>query len=391
MTSQTTEYPTNELEDFEAFLETNFDPQQFANELLLATNGQENPHLDFVTPIKKLKFDIQECDKRIEKISSSNYSSLISNFQKIAEYQKILTTQINPNLERINAPFKRIKQEVVEPFDEAMKLNKALKRIHLTLELLRGTSFFIFIIQQIEELTSVSNERDLVRLAKLHIQINQMYQDATSEKGAEVSVLSVKLIRDYQSIAISKRANFLSQCINVVSGDFNHPSTLERKNQKLHSHLSALYILDSSEFFNVFDRSTITRKVQSASAQLSRALQSPRNFTAILTEVKEESSEYFTKLSDILSDWKSENDDDKLTFLEIVLKYYKSESLTELFWTKLNQKFKKSIVAAMARGGPIAKNLKIYSQGLKTSVSETFKSEEERNMLLDSLSMIDYK
>ena len=78
-----------------------------------------------------------------------------------------------------------------------------------------------------------------------------MYQDATSEKGAEVSVLSVKLIRDYQSIAISKRSNFLSQCINVVSGDFNHPSTLERKNQKLHSHLSALYILDSSEFFNV--------------------------------------------------------------------------------------------------------------------------------------------
>lgn len=391
MTSQTTEYPTNELEDFEAFLETNFDPQQFANELLLATNGQENPHLDLVTPIKKLMFDIQECDKRIEKISSSNYSSLISNFQKIAEYQKILTTQINPNLERINAPFKRIKQEVVEPFDEAMKLNKALKRIHLTLELLRGTSFFIFIIQQIEELTSVLNERDLVRLAKLHIQINQMYQDATSEKGAEVSVLSVKLIRDYQSIAISKRSNFLSQCINVVSGDFNHPSTLERKNQKLHSHLSALYILDSSEFFNVFDRSTITRKVQSASAQLSRALQSPRNFTAILTEVKEESSEYFTKLSDILSDWKSESDDDKLTFLEIVLKYYKLESLTELFWTKLNQKFKKSIVAAMARGGPIAKNLKIYSQGLKTSVLETFKSEEERNMLLDSLSMIDYK
>lgn len=45
----------------------------------------------------------------------------------------------------------------------------------------------------------------------------------------------------------------------------------------------------------------------------------------------------------------------------------------------------------MARGGPIAKNLKIYSQGLKTSVLETFKSEEERNMLLDSLSMIDYK
>ncbi|CAX45122.1 oligomeric Golgi complex subunit, putative [Candida dubliniensis CD36] len=391
MTSQNTEYQSNELEDFEAFLETNFEPQQFANELLLATNGQENPHLDLVTPIKKLKFDIQECDKRIEKISSSNYSSLISNFQKITEYQKILTSQVNPSLERINVPFKRIKQEVVEPFDEAMKLNKALKRIHLTLELLRTTSFFVFIIQQIEELTSVSNERDLVRLAKLHIQINKMYQDATNEKGAEINVLSVKLIRDYQSIAISKKSSMLSQCIDVVSGDFRHPSTLERKNSKLHSHLSALYLLNRDEFFNVFDRSTITRKVQSASAQLSRALQSPRNFTAIITEVKEESSEYFTKLSDILSDWKSENDDDKGTFLEIVLNYYKSQSLTELFWSKLNQKFKKSIVAAMARGGPIAKNLKIYYSGLKASVSETFKSEEERSMLLDSLSMIEYK
>lgn len=395
MTSQVEDVPINELEDFEAFLEHDFKAEQFANELIIATNGHDNPELDLTTPIKKLTFDIDECDKRIAKISSSNYESLISNFQKITECKQILTNQLNPSLERVNAPFQRIKKEIIEPYDEAVKLNNALKKIHLTLELLRSTSFFIFIIQQIEELTDSLNDKDLVRLAKLHIQIKNLYENASKEKSSEVNVLSIKIIRDYQSNAIAKRTSLIKQCINVINGDFNHLSTLEYKNQKLHSNLSALYILDKNEFFEVFERSTITRQVQTGSAQLSRALQSPRNFTAIMSEVKEASTEYFGKLTNLLSNWTTGNDDnddnENSTLLSVILAKYKVEAISDLYWIQLNQKFKKNIVASMARGGPIAKNLKVYSKGINASVQEMFKSRTEGELLLDSLAMIDYK
>ncbi|KAL6449564.1 COG5 Conserved oligomeric Golgi complex subunit 5 [Candida maltosa Xu316] len=364
-----TDNTLDELEDFETYLESNFEPQNFANELIVATNGRDNSELDLITSIKKLKFDIDECDKRMNKISSSNYDSLISNFQQIADFQSILNNRLNPNLERIYGPMNRIKNEVIKPYDDAVSLNNALKRIHLTLELLRNTN--------------------LVRLAKLHTQIKELYGSATKEKSSEINVLSIKIIRDYQANATSKRATLINQCTNTVSGDFNHLSTLEYKNSKLQSSLCALYILDPIEFYNAFDRSTISRQVQQSVNQLTRALQSPRNFTAIISEVKESSGEYFTKLTDVLTNWNTGVDDH--TLLETILSHYKVESLSVLFWTKLNQKFKKNIVAAMARGGPIAKNLKVYSQGIKASVSEMFKSETERDLLLDSLAMIDYK
>ena len=391
MTSQSDEVPRNELEDFEAFLESDFKAEKFANELIVATNGHDKPELDLGTSIKKLTFDIDECDKRIAKISSSNYESLISNFQQITKCKQILTDHLNPGLDRVNAPFQRIKKEVIEPYDEAVKLNNALKKIHLTLELLRSTSFFLFIIQQVEELSNSVNDKDLVRLAKLHIQIKKLYENASQEKRSEVTVLAIKIIRDYQSNATAKRSSLIKQCVNVINGDFNHLSTLEYKNQKLHSNLSAFYILDTNEFYDVFERAAIARQVQSGAAQLSRALQSPRNFTAIMSEVKEASGEYFGKLTNVLSNWTTGNDDENETLLSVILKKYNVDAISDLYWVQLNQRFKKNIVASMARGGPIAKNLKVYYKGITASVQEMFQSSTEGELLLDSLAMIDYK
>ncbi|KAG7661981.1 COG5 [[Candida] subhashii] len=391
----------NELEDFEAFLESDFEPLQFANELLLATNGNDNPELDLATPIKKLRFDIDECDKRMSSIASSNYESLVANFSKIEGLQSILTDRMNPAVEQVNAPFKRIKQEIIEPYEEAVKLNNALKRIHLTLDLLRSASFFIFLIQQLEELqkpgarnaAEESGNKDLVRLAKLHVQIKQLYENAVLEKSKDVNILSIKLIRDYQPTETTRRAALISECSQILNKEFNHQSGINEKNQQLQTNLMALYILNKKEFFNVFDKATIVRQVNTAGGQLSRALQSPRNFTAIMSEVKEGAKEYFDKLEELLSVWHvfKENEDERISFLKEILLYYKENSLSDIFWSKLALKFKKNIAATMARGGPIAKNLRIYFEGLNNSISETFTSEYERELMLDALSLIGNK
>ncbi|RLV94510.1 Conserved oligomeric Golgi complex subunit 5 [Spathaspora sp. JA1] len=381
---------SNVFEDFEAFLEPDFDPIHFANELLLGTNGSDNIELDLATPIKKLRFDIDECNKRMSSIASTNYEDLVTNFSTIENVQSILSGHINPQLERINAPFNRIKQEIIEPFDEAVKLNNALKRIHQTLNLLRSASFFIVLVQQLEELEqgdtfSVDDSHgDVVRLARLHLQIKQLYQSASGE-DTSTHILSVKLIRDYQSIEISRRSTLINLCSQLINNEFSHSTSLQSSNRKLNNNLQALYILDPAEFFSVFDKATISRQMTINVNLLSRALQSPRNFTTIMKEVKDTSSEYFDKLNTIISSWKME---DEHTMLNVILSHYKVELLYALFWSKLNHKFKKNIASTMARGGPIAKNLKVYYEGLKNAVQEMFSNEYEKRLILDSLSVI---
>ncbi|KAG5421226.1 COG5 [Candida metapsilosis] len=386
----------NELEDFEAYLEPDFDAGNFANSLLISTNGHDNTILDLQTPLKKLKYDLVELDKRMKLISSTNYESLTSNFTQIEQYRTILQDRINPHLDTINKPFERIRKEVIEPYDDAVRLNNALKNIHQTLELLRTTSFFIFIIQQLEELQGGVTSGDVVKTSRLYSQLMNLYDSVTSNGGVKSdhnnNVMSIKLIRDYRATAITRRQSLIHECSMTINSETSRSSSLNLKNIKLYNHLQALYILDVKEFYQIFDKSTMQRQVSTSGNQLSKALQSPRNFMAILSEVQESNAAYFDKLDEVLTKWNLPHDSNKPdeNFLMLVLSYYKTESLSLLFWQKLAQQLKRNIVATMARGGPIAKNLKVYSQGLKTSVEEKF-GEQIKSNILDALSMIDYK
>ncbi|KAI5951144.1 COG5 [Candida jiufengensis] len=385
----------NELEDFEAYLEPDFNSTNFANSLLIASNGNENQELDLQTPIKKLKYDLIELDKRIKNISSTNYEALVKNFVQINQYQSIQEQQINPNLTTINKQFDKIKKEVIEPYDEAQKLTNALKKLHQTLELLRNASFFIFIIQQLEDLPIISNDnndKDLVKASKLYIQLSKLY-DNSKRDLRENNIMSIKLIRDYEATATTRKQSLISNCCITISNEFGRVVNINYKNQKLFNNLQALYILNKSEFFTNFDKSTIQKQLSISNNQLSKALQSPRNFTSIINEIKQNNDTYFQNLDEILQKWQfntTEDQNEKL--ITIISNYYDCESLTLMFWQKLSNLFKRNIVATMARGGPTAKNLKVYSQGLKNSVTESFKDNNDvKELFLEALSMIDYK
>lgn len=394
-------FQPSELEDFEAYLEPDFDAINFANSLLISTNGHDNNVLDLQTPLKKLKYDLLELDKRMKLISSNNYESLTSNFTQTEQYKTILQDRINPQLIAINKPFDKIKKEVIEPYEDAVRLNDALKNIHQTLELLRTSSFFIFIIQQLEELQGPAGggDGDVVRASRLYSQLMNLYQSVTSSNGSIKSdygnnVMSIKLIRDYRATAITRRQNLIHECSMVINNETNRSSSLNLKNLKLYHNLQALFILDPAEFYQIFDKSIIQQQVSTSGNQLSKALQSPRNFTAIMTEIQQGNTVYFDKLDEVLTKWSLPHDysnkpDESL--LLFVLSSYRAVSLRLIFWQKLAQQLKRNIVATMARGGPIAKNLKVYSQGLKTSVEDNFIDVEIKQGILDALSMIDYK
>lgn len=394
----------NELDDFEAFLEVGFQPIQFANDLLLATNDKDGSELDGLTPLKKLQFDIDECDKRMAGIASTNYESLMSNFSQIEKTRSLVNEQINPLIDRVNNSFERINTGVIQPYEEALKKNNALRRIHLTLNLLRGASYFMFLVQQLEEIekqnikaeNDSNSKKDLIRLAKLHVQISQLYKGEKDQtnlniKNSNTNLLSIKLIRDYEAIQINKKNSLINEWNQSISNDFNHHVSFSVNNIELQNKLIALYTLNEKEYIQNIEK-TINKHVQVNLNQLSRSLQSPRNFNAIVNEVKENSADFLDKLESILSNCDISNVNNKertLNLLDEIIHNKSISGLFDLYWPVLSYKFKKNVVATMARGGPIAKNLKIYSEGIKKSINENFKDAKECNLLIDAIRVIE--
>lgn len=367
----------NELEDFEAFLTPDFNAYKFSNDLLLATNDHDTSEIDIDTSIKRLNFDIDEVEKRTTAISSSNYDSLVSNFNDIDTTNKLIKQKITPLIERAMATYQNIKTDIIDPYDEATKMNISLKKVHTTLNLLRVSNFFFLLVLQIEdveksiELEDNKNHTNLVKLAKLHTQISDVYGSVHSD----VPIVSIKMIRDYQSIHNAKHRKLINDCVDVIINEFGHNTTFSVSNSKLQQSLIAYYILQGKKLVETVDLATLVKHVNVVSNQLARSLQSPRNFGVVLQEISTSTSDFVSKLTKILHSCEIVQYDKTFTLLDVVLEQLNVLSLSELFWSRLSDKFKRTVASTMARGGPIAKNLKNCHETIRQSINEVFEPE----------------
>lgn len=408
----------DELEDFEAFLEPDFRAPQFANDIILATNDHDDSQLDLMTPIKKLKFDINECEKRMKSISTDNHESLISHFSKIEDTRSAFNDSINPSLERVNNSFQRVKDNVIKPYDEAVNMNNAMRKIHATLNLVRGSGYFIFLLQQLEDsekaygsadVDNVNDNKEVIRLARLNKQLSQFYasekdvnkHNALNGGNAGNDLFSIKFIRDYQSIHLNKTTSLVNDLNQFIVQDFNHHTSFSVSNIKLQNNLIALYLLNEKEVYQIVEKSCINKHVQTSLTQLTRSLQSPRNFTTVVKETKASSDEYIKTLEEILKSSNltnisstaqsqvdhANNTEEFQNLLDVLNNHFEGKSISKVYWANLSHKFKKNIVATMARGGPIAKNLKVYQSGIKSTIEETFDG-EERDLFVEAIDLI---
>lgn len=380
-----------ELEDFEAFIEEGFNPLKFAASLLLATNVTDDSELDLWTPIKKLQFDANEVEKRMEKLGSTNYELLINNFSKIETTRELLASRIIPLTARVKKAYERINIDIVQPYDDAVKLNAALRRIHATLNLLRGAGFFFLFVQQLQDCEksyeSLSDNRDVVRLARLHKQVSDMFtKNAFSTSEDLVDLLSLKLVRDYQPIFQVKTAELTTELSGNISNDLGHHSSFIAENDHLQSNLVALSILDGKELFSVLDKGAMSKSIQVALTSLTRSLQSPRIFDTVLSEVKQTSKIFVNTLSQLLQNCHLLKSDGRQSYESLLEKFEHSlategTSIENVYWSRLAYKFKKNLAATMARGGPIARNLRSHDSSITESVLKLLEGQSKEDML----------
>lgn len=371
----------SELEDFEAFLEDGFDPIRFAASLLQATNVVDDTELDLSTPLKKLQFDVNECNKRMESLASTHHNQLLRNVDKVEVNKKLMNEIISPLAARLKTAFERINKDILSPYDDAVKLNNALQKIHQTSTLLRGSGFFLVFLQQLhecEKLLQLSDDnKEVIRLARTYKQISRFFSKPEHPvKESTPDMLSLKLVRDYGPIFEVKSAEFIADLALKISNDLGHHSSFTAKNTTLQNNLLALYVMDQLELSAVIDRGAMTKSIQISLSQLTRSLQSPRTLASAFSEVKQSSANFSATLSSLFdrcSLAKADGTSEKGTLLDVFLRSVsdsKSSSIEEVYWSKLAFKFKKSVAATMARGGPIARNLRsLYTTLLEAADS----------------------
>lgn len=357
-----------DLEDFESFLDPDFDAIKFSNGLVCATNEADTDELDIATSVKKLKFDIQDCDKRMTQIASANYEPLVAICSQVGSTKKYASETLQPLVERVVGSFDKIKSGILVPYLEAVELNQAIRRLHHTLDLLRRTSYFLFLIQQFDEAEHDDNGDD-VRRAKLYSQLDQLYENEKEYGGKNdlPSVLSVKLVREYRPTFTASKVAFTSASHQKIIEEFNHQTAFTHANKKLVSKIAALYILDPKSAFLAVESGAFNRLTLASIGLLTRSLQSPRNFTSIANEVLSTADTFLDRITKVLASVRGEAD-----FVQSFLASVNKDSVQALYWDQVVLGFKRSVASTMARGGPIAKNLRLYHGGIREAVKTTF-------------------
>lgn len=377
---------TNELEDFEAFLEESFSVIQFCNELLKATNPNvEASELDLKTPIKKITYDLSEVEKRIDSVVKSNPSHILDQVDKRGLARDKVGTTLKPSLEYLNMSYNRLNTEVLQPYEHALKLQSALSKVHQTSSILRDVLVFIHLVTQIDTLALEKSEnttQSCLRLASLYSQI-QLNLDENS------NLKSLQLVKKYEAEIIrDKRQELLRYISNSLIKECLNNYKITNNLEGIQNLMMALFTLSFKDYVSAIDKILLS-KITSTNQVLARTITSIRNFPMAMDDAVKNGESVFV-LEGILEKAKTENSH----LLKEYLSQKRYQSLRDIFWTKVSNNFQKDFEISFNRGGPVGKSLlnnenmikKVIKEYMpKSSNSEVYKPDYDTMMMSISI------
>lgn len=353
-----------DLSDYDTFLEPDFNPISFANDLLLATNSSQN-ELDLSTSIKRVKFDINNIDLNLEKISTDDHDNLIKEIHKSIT-SKELFQQITPQLDHVNSSYQRLEKDIIDPYKEATKIQDALKKLHSTSYLLRSVTYFLYLVQQIEDFSnseeisntipnnSKINTKLLVKLSKYHQQLN-------THISKNPNLKSLRIVKEYEPIAIERTRSLLQLLKNSIKS-IDERSIKSKSDIELKETFQSLALLDKSELYNSIRELLSTNVIISVNF-LTRVLNSPRNLENALDEVAKKGT-LISNISKVLDQidlnsitdveslsTNSQNNISKRSLLNDLLDSLEIVNLLSVFWRDVAKKFELKFKETMNRGG----------------------------------------
>ncbi|CCK71635.1 Golgi transport complex subunit COG5 KNAG_0H02210 [Huiozyma naganishii CBS 8797] len=438
----------HELEDFDTVLDDQFTTSQFANELLKATNGsnvqdgEPGPNgngpnedrsdgegtdgdgtdgdgdsaslvtglttlqlaeLDIETPMKRLAFDMDEVNSRIDSIINQNSSVLLGEFSKNEASKQMIHDGLDTSLNYINMSYKRLEDEVMSPYENANVLQNALNKIHQTSTLLRDAVIYLHIYQNIKELLREQTN------AKYHdFELDKIYKLASLYSQLEltvqnnINVKSLQLIKQIENDFVKKNSkdllNYLSVSLMREMGEFvrraatTADGSLDFQPDRVVKLSKALNMLSSAEFAAILNKLVLSL-VNADCQTLTRTINSIRDFSVRFKEIMRMDSG-LQQLETLLARVPAPNANLKVhkTLLTVYLfaqRDSKISNLRDVYWYKLSPAFKKQVEISYNRGGPVGKSLIKNKEYLMETIRGSMPDDERHaEIMLKSVSFL---
>ncbi|QLG72522.1 hypothetical protein HG535_0D02300 [Zygotorulaspora mrakii] len=363
-----------QLEDFEALLDTDFSAIQFSNDLLKATNGgPSTAELDLGTSIKKINYDIGEINLRIDDTIKTNHNGLMDEVFRVKSLQKTTAAGLKPSLEYLDMSYQRLQNEVLEPHSKAQKLQNVLSKVHQTSSLLRDALVYIHLVSRmqslLEEQTTLTTERSL-QLASIHTQLR-----LNMEKNANLT--SLRLIKKLEAeVALPNKKEVLNFIAVTLSKQCTNYDKSRDNTETVAKLMKSLYGLSKQEYVSTIHKIVLTSIALSAQT-LAKTLNSIKTFPTAFEEVVSRGSIIY-QLEEIMRKEKVE----KFNLLNEFMSQMRPKPLspTKLFWSRIASNFKKEFDLSYTRGGPVGKSLSRH----ETMIADTIKQAMSNNAAINS-------
>ena len=381
------------FEDFEPILAPDFSTEQFANDLLKATNSDLSTNeIDIETPIKKINYDLKELESRVKRLINDNPYSILNQIYKNKSLTDVIDEGLATSLQYLDISYKRLRDDVLVPHERAQKLQLVLGKVHQTSNILRDSLIYIHLANKIDRLME-SDKRSLttekaLQLTSLHAQLDMTIQENLNLKSLQViKALENDSIRNNKKILL----DFVVLSLTKECAD---PSKLRNDRGVIKSLCKSLFILSPNDFFATMHKIVLSYTHQSAQLLL-KTINSIKSFPKVFEQVAQDGHRMYL-LESILSEVNLSN---KGTTLLMEYTYERPNrkymAPRELYWSKIATTFKKELETSYNRGGPVGKSLvknkDLIIDTLKTTMPLTTDKNDFQSSLtkmLDSVSIL---
>ena len=313
---------------------------------LQETNATDTQILDLQTPIKKLKFELNDLNSNILTIIESNTSIINENFQNLDKLSNELS--INKSFNYLNNSYNRINNEILNPFNQCNEILIAINNINKTNKNLRNLSYLINILSKIESIDksekSLSNKpfKNLLNLSKL---INEFENNIKLDKN----LLKINIINQYNEYI----NRVLKNCQLIINNNIN--SILKFNDDNSDNDKSILNLVNSSKILNESNFDQLIKQIFNSCLNYSinsiiRNLNNSKNLTKFISSL--------IKPVMIL-----------ITINEIS---NSNSNLDEIYWKELSISINNGLREVISRGGPVLKNLVIIREEIISSINKLF-------------------
>lgn len=313
---------------------------------LQETNATDTQILDLQTPIKKLKFELNDLNSNILTIIESNTSIINENFQNLDKLSNELS--INKSFNYLNNSYNRINNEILNPFNQCNEILIAINNINKTNKNLRNLSYLINILSKIESIDksekSLSNKpfKNLLNLSKL---INEFENNIKLDKN----LLKINIINQYNEYI----NRVLKNCQLIINNNIN--SILKFNDDNSDNDKSILNLVNSSKILNESNFDQLIKQIFNSCLNYSinsiiRNLNNSKNLTKFISSL--------IKPVMIL-----------ITINEIS---NSNSKLDEIYWKELSISINNGLREVISRGGPVLKNLVIIREEIISSINKLF-------------------